>query len=478
MVKKAKELVKGIVKNAAPKSTYATDPNDPWSAKAGIAENVTSRRADLLSKFYKAKGYNIKYVSKNQRVGQAKTGEFDKWKTDHGIYEQDEIGEGITYTPSSGNSKTGAGHTIVGTTWHPNGTKHANIVKHGVTGKYFAAGGSSSHPTKTTTFHDSPEEAAKGKKSLNKEEIVTEMDKNQTPPGRDGYVSHATYGSRDKKDPDAGKKQYIAKVITPKEASKKAGEILNKAFNKEEVVAEGFSDVVKGIKRKVAGKEDPKDVEHTYARIARSAIKHKTPDQAEKDIKRWEKVNKVVNKKGVAEETAPIDVKQIRSHTSDSPTHKRMHQLNRAAQIGTLGTVHSPLAAGLRKEDNINDPQCACQSPFDGANTTNDVAPKKSKAGKMVKEIYAKHRLKEDLYDHEKDDKGPGTFGKTPKVIKKVEVNDDNEKGTNARMVLKGGTTLTGEKRDTIEIDPMLKNRSKTADYLDQDPKKEQLRTK
>ena len=120
----------------------------------------------------------------------------------------------------------------------------------------------------------------------------------------------------------------------------------------------------------------------------------------------------------------------------------------------------------LRKEDNINDPQCATQSPFDGANTTNDVAPKKSKAAKMVKEIYAKHRLKEDLYDHEKDDKGPGTNVKPPKVIKKQEVNDDNEKGTNARMVLKGGTTLTGEKRDTIEIDPMMKNRGKQPDYI------------
>jgi hypothetical protein len=45
-------------------------------------------------------------------------------------------------------------------------------------------------------------------------------------------------------------------------------------------------------------------------------------------------------------------------------------------------------------------------------------------------------------------------------------------------MVLKGGTTLTGEKRDTIEIDPMMKNRSKTADYLSGDAKKQQLRTK
>ena len=59
-------------------------------------------------------------------------------------------------------------------------------------------------------------------------------------------------------------------------------------------VAEGFSDVIKGIKRKVAGKEDPKEVEHMYGRIARSAIKHKTPDQAEKDIQRYNRVAKVV----------------------------------------------------------------------------------------------------------------------------------------------------------------------------------------
>jgi hypothetical protein len=336
MVSKAKELVKGIVKKPAPKSTFGTDPNDPWSTKAGIAENVTSRRADLLKKFYRAKGYNINYVSKNQRVGQSKTGEFEKWKYDHGMYEED----------------------------------------------------------------------------------------------------------------------------------------------------------------------------------------------------------------GIGEETAPISVKQIRSNTADSPTQKRMHQLNKAAQMGTIQTVNSPAVkeevatfenpkktigridmteisdktakdyvkgamrdtisgkkdrnAGMSKalsklartdkpimqnpklktEDNINDPQSATQSPFDGANTTDDVAPKKSKASKMVKEIYAKHRLKEDLYDHEKDDKGPGSYGTPPKVAKKVEVNDDNEKGINARMVLKGGTTMTGEKRDTIEIDPMLKNRSKTPDYMSMDPKKQQLRTK
>jgi len=347
MTSKSKDLVKGIVKNAAPKSTYATDPNDPWSAKAGIAENVTSRRADLLKKFYKARGYNIDYVSKNQRVGQSKTDEFEKWKRDHGIYEDEQIEESDRPQISVGGIR-----------------KRENDEGYG----------------RTTT-----------------KEIVQHH----------VHINGVPWKSFTTKD----------------EADRVANSVRNKHPQK-------------------------------HVSVSPKTYYHK-----------------------VTEETAPIDVKQIRSTTADSPTHKRMHQLNKAANIGTLSTVHPPVGSGL-KEDNINDPQSACQSPFDGANTTDDVAPKKSKVGKMVKEIYAKRRLKEDLYDHEKDDKGPGTFGKAPKVSKKIEVNDDNEKGTNARMVLKGGTTLTGEKRDTIEIDPMLKNRSKTADYLSQDAKKEQLRTK
>jgi hypothetical protein len=273
---KMKDVVKSAVKKAAPPSKGNVDPSDPWSATGSgggipIPENVTSRRADLLSKFYKSKGYNINYVSKNQRIAQSKKGEFDKWKADHGIYEEDDISEDLT-------------------THRPIGA--GNLLKH----------------------------------------------------------------RRDKSDTLKRTKEF-------QKAAK-------------------------------------------YERIKKYA---KIPNQRE-----------------------------------------------------------IPLPQGSMREDNINDPQSATQAPFDAATCPNDVAPapKKNKAAKMVKEIYAKHRLKEDMYDHEKDDKGPGTNVKDPKVIKQKEVNDDNEKGTNARMVLKGGTTMTGEKRDTIEIDPMLKNRGKQPDYI------------
>jgi hypothetical protein len=59
-------------------------------------------------------------------------------------------------------------------------------------------------------------------------ESVNEMDKSQTPPGRDGS-----------NDSDAGKKEYTAKATTPKKVSQDAEKILNKELNKKQGVAEG-----------------------------------------------------------------------------------------------------------------------------------------------------------------------------------------------------------------------------------------------
>jgi len=125
----------------------------------------------------------------------------------------------------------------------------------------------------------------------------------------------------------------------------------------------------------------------------------------------------------------------------------------------------------LRKEDNFGDPKAASEAPFDMGNTPNQVAPKKmSKAASMVKEIY-KRKLKEDMYDWEKDQKDARPSGKKPSMQKVDGSNELGDKKPKARMVLKGGTTLTGEKRDTVEIDPMLKNRTAMPDYKDMDKK-------
>lgn len=119
------------------------------------------------------------------------------YKKKYGHVNEEVVSEDISFQPVNGTpSKTSAGHTIVGHSFHSNGTKHANIVKHGETGKYFAAGGSSSHPVKSTTFHDSPEDAVKSKKSYVKEESLEEGKK----PG------HLNPGWMLKADPKLGDK--------------------------------------------------------------------------------------------------------------------------------------------------------------------------------------------------------------------------------------------------------------------------------
>ena len=68
-------------------------------------------------------------------------------------------------------------------------------------------------------------------------------------------------------------------------------------------------------------------------------------------------------------------------------------------------------------------------------------------------------RVTEDLYDHEKEDKSVATYGKKPKFDKADKDDSKGEKKPEAAAVMSGGTTLTGTKRDTIEIDPMMRAR-------------------
>lgn len=64
---------------------------------------------------------------------------------------------------------------------------------------------------------------------------------------------------------------------------------------------------------------------------------------------------------------------------------------------------------------------------------------KQMKSARMIKSLYKNKLKKENLYDWEKDDK------------------------PNAKIIMKGGTTMTGQPRDTVEIEPVLKTRPNSA---------------
>ena len=89
------------------------------------------------------------------------------------------VSEDVTdhkYEPhSNATMKTSKGHTHAGVSYNSTGNKGANILKHGDTGKYFAAGGSSSSTNARTTYHDSPEAAAKEYHSRYKKTVSEAM---------------------------------------------------------------------------------------------------------------------------------------------------------------------------------------------------------------------------------------------------------------------------------------------------------------
>jgi len=98
------------------------------------------------------------------------------------------------------------------------------------------------------------------------------------------------------------------------------------------------------------------------------------------------------------------------------------------------------------------------QGDFDPKGTSAKVVGEKklSKKASVVKELYMKHReVREGLYDHEKDDKDAGNYGKKPKLAT-PDGDQTGDKKSQAAAVMSGGTTLTGQKRDTVEIDPIL----------------------
>jgi hypothetical protein len=323
MKKTTKDVVKGVVHKAAPKSTYGTDPNDPWSARADIAENITSRRSDLLTKFYKSRGWNVDYITKNKKVAQSKTNEFIKWKQDHGFEEE-------------------------------TNTVDEHIVK--------------------------------------------------------------TDGEYELKSKSTGKN--LGKYPTKAGAEKRERQVQYFKHQNEETLDEISNDLAKSYTKKAM---------------------------------------------------------------FDTVTGKKDRNQGMVKAFSRLSDNNKPI---IPKKEDVGDPKAAEQSPGDCANTPDDLSPKRSsRAAKMVKEIYSNHRIQEDLYDWEKDDKGSKSdkkeekpYGQAPKSKKVDGVNDINDTKMKARLILKGGKTLTGQTRDTVAIDPMLKNRAGLPDYKsgkDTKPKEE-----
>lgn len=130
-----------------------------------------------------------------------------------------------------------------------------------------------------------------------------------------------------------------------------------------------------------------------------------------------------------------MQTEDVSEQLSTSPTMN-----NRPYTKGLAQSRAHTKDMALKRSVHVNKPQKAVK--------TEEMSP----AAKLVKSIYK--TVKEDLYDHEKDNKSEAGYGKKPNY--KQSKTESGDKKSEAAAVLKGGTTLTGQSRDTVEIDPVL----------------------
>lgn len=457
-MKSKKDVIKDVVKPASisPRSSF-TDPNEPWSAKANVAENITSSRANLLQQFYKSKGWNVNYIAKNKKVSQSKTGDFIKWKRDHGIYEEDQIDE--VSNELLGRYKTAAGQQA------------SNLDKAGGRENIQKANKRFSGIVKATRkqFANDEKPVTEGKEDKIKQlkadhATAVHWSKNETSPQKREAARRKAETIKAHLE-----KQYKQGVAEGKDVGEYDYEGAMAKTQLQTICrnAEALQDMLKDdenlpewVQAKITKAED-------Y--ITTSLDYLKSTDELEEEINLDEALSKNSTAYNFIHDFVHSDNPKF-----DGKSKAQRMQMALAAYYAmqkrsrTKSEEVEPIEE-LNKED-VGDPQAATQSPADGANGGEEVAPPRKSMKRIVKEFYATARqVQEDLYDWEKDDKAAKPYGKKPSVKKNDGVENIGDNKPNARLILKGGITLTGEPRDTVEIDPMMKNRSKMPDYKSMD---------
>ena len=460
---KLSKTLKSVVKKPADKATFGTNPLDPWSAKAGLSEGA-------LEQYLKSRGINPEFVSTDTKISYAKSAQFLKWKKNHTfeeiIPETMTTEPGLSHKRKSITQKSAHAHKEIKTPPGPGshneakGSQTPQLTPESVSQEIH---GEAKKPklsaldkfrkasTEREKKHSDIEKKSGGmtsaidrlEKHLNKEETVTEMDKTQDAPGRDS-------------DYKLGSKEYTGKPVTSKSVVNKFHKKLDKLVHS----TFGKSSDEKKIKEEVEQIDElKKDTLKSYRDKSMASLKNarKNRDASEPGMHM---------SKGLADLHAK----------SDAIAKKRAKGL-----AGYLQRKHG-MKPGYDDErkttsEDVGDPKAAVNAdglPNPQLEPVSERKKQMSKSARMIKALYKKHKMvKEAAFDSEKEDKSVATYGKKPKMDTTDKKDSIGEKKPQAAATLSGGTTLTGSERDTVEIDPMMRNRPGQPDITKKDDKKD-----
>jgi hypothetical protein len=429
------QTIKSIVKSTAEKPTFGTNPRDPWSAKANIAEDAA------LNTYLKSRGINPEFATKDQKVAHSKTGQFIKWKRDHML-------ESITEAIDKMDVIMFDIPLLIRMLEYAREDAKTDMDLHKVVEKLIHIRKKGVLTMKDYTFVTRLRESLE----LDENHVAIAMGQMMDDEGsmvlnQLDQMERAVKMVRDFIGTDYEKQlpAWVQSKLTL--ASDYIDTVGNYLNSKNEDVNEAASASIRMYKALQQAKEKREREE----RLGNELLNKKPTEQ------------KPVQKEEVVVEVAPPGfegtVKAMKKHKDiDNPWALAWSMKNK-------GYKSHKKADGTPKNENYQDPMAATSMPNDGANSPDDVAPKDknkkliqmSKSARIIKSIYKRKGMKEEIYDHEKEDKPAASYGKKPKIQRATD--NSNMEKPQAAAIMTGGTTLTGEKRDTIEIDPMMKMR-------------------
>ena len=459
------QTIKSIVKGTADKPTFGTNPRDPWSAKANIAEDAA------LNTYLKSRGINPEFATKDQKVSHSKTGQFIKWKRDHMI-------ESITEAIDKMDVIMFDIPLLIRMLEYAREDAKTDMDLHKVVEKLIHIRKKGVLTMKDYTFVTRLREGLE----LDENHIAIAMGQMMDDEGsmvlnQLDQMERAVNMVRDYIGTDYEKQlpAWVQSKLTL--ASDYIDTVGNYLNSKNEDVNEATSASIRMYKALQQAKEKREREE----RLGNELLNKKPPEQ--KPVQKEEvkdeyarKVDKYLKKK-YAPEQKPVQKEEVVAEVAPPGFEGTVKAMKKHKDIDNpwalawsmknKGYKSHKKADGTQKNENYQDPMAATSMPNGGANSPDDVTPKDkgkkliqmSKSARIIKSIYKRKGMKEEIYDHEKEDKSVATYGKKPKIQRTTD--NSNMEKPQAAAIMTGGTTLTGEKRDTIEIDPMMKMRSR-----------------
>jgi hypothetical protein len=451
-MKKFKDI-KAIKTNPEPAKGKNVDPGQlgQYSAKYQVSESTAS-----LNQYLSARGINPQFVSTATKIAHSKSAQFLKWKQDHMQRREDvqtteltpeetvnEISmDNISPMMQAHVKKGRMGSVNVGTRMaspKPTFKPKPKPKKVGFFKRLFAGEEvqlEASKPTALDRFRAAAADREKKHNDIEKErqERLHKEPSASNSPHRDV-----------KKDGMSAAIDRLEKHLNKEEVE--LDEMINEVLSKDASAGDWIHDFVHSDNPKFAGKSKAE-----RKKMALGAYYGKQNEEFEQlDELKKATVFSWLKQQPVVPEKKPGMSKK--DHNKRIKTHSKSWNSALDRLSGYKPT----------SEDMWQDTQAATQTPADGANGGNQVADRKrqmSKSARMIKDLYKrKGVVKEDMYDHEKEDKSVATYGKKPKMSQTDKKDSLGENKPQAAATLTGGTTLTGVKRDSIEIDPIMRNR-------------------